>query len=87
MFFYAKSSPEATAFPSGEYNLRQANGTGLASKEKKIIFRTSPREIFTRPGKSATPAARSFEIVRSPNKTGHAQASRTRNCPNGSVFV
>ena len=84
---YANFAPDATAFAAGEYNLRQTNGSGHASNESKIIFLTSQRETFTRCCNSITLAARNFSIVLPPIKIGHAHASRTRNCPNGIVFV
>ncbi len=86
LFFYANFPPDATAFASGN-SFRHANGSGHASSERKTIPRTSPRDTFTRCCNSIMSAARNFSIVRTPIKTGHAHASRTRNCPNGSVFV
>ena len=68
-------------------NFRHANGSGHASSDRNMMPRTSRREIFMRCRKSITSAARSFSIVFTPMRIGHAHASRTRNCPNGSVFV
>jgi hypothetical protein len=84
---YANSPPEATAFAAGAGNWRHRNGTGHASSEMKMIRQTSPREIFTRCRSSIKFALRNLFIVLMPIKIGHAHASRTRNCPNGSVFV
>lgn len=85
--FYDNFAPDATAFrPEGD-SLRHAAENGQLKVERNKIPRTSLRETFTRCCNSITLAARSFSIVRAPIKTGHAQASRTRNCENGIVFV
>ena len=86
VFFYANFAAGSTAFPAA-YNFRHANGSEHASSERKMIPRTSRRDTFTRCRNSIMSAARNFSIVRTPIRTGHAHASRTRNCPNGSVFV
>ena len=84
---YAKSPPESTAFTAGNTISATPAQTDCASSERKMIVRTSPRDTFTRCCNSITFAARSFSIVCTPIKIGHAHASRTRNCENGSVFV
>jgi hypothetical protein len=86
-FSYANSLPDATAFPLDGNSRRHTNGSGLANAERNMMPRTSPRETFMRCPNSATPAVRSFSIVLMPIKIGHAHAMRTRNCPNGTVFV
>ena len=87
LLFYAKSASDATAFRLGKNCLCHAPGNGQLKIERNKIPRTSFRETFTRCCNSITSAARSFSIVFMPIKIGHAQASRTRNCQNGIVFV
>ena len=67
--------------------IRDAFGNGQARTERQMMPLLSPCEIFTCCCNSITLAARSLSIVFIPIKIGHAQASRTRNWPNGSVFV